>query len=238
MPTIFSRIIAGELPGTFVWKDDRAVAFLSINPMMPGHALVVPRAEVDHWIDLDPALAAHLFEVAQQIGKAQDLEWKPRRIGVLIVGEEVPHTHLHVVPINHPNELTFAHADPNPDPASRRRRGCPHARPPTGARPFRGQRLGEPYCSSTAREAAVDSQQRDRVAVVRPGTDPTGVACDDHHHVDHEEDRGGHPSDRERGEQRGEQGNQRDPPRVREELVLLHTPGFDRHHCDDLAPAG
>ena len=118
MPTIFSRIIAGELPGTFVWKDDQAVAFLSINPMMPGHTLVVPRAEVDHWIDLDPRLAAHLFHVAQQIGKAQDLEWKPRRVGVLIVGEEVPHTHLHVVPINSPNELTFAHADPNPEPAA------------------------------------------------------------------------------------------------------------------------
>jgi histidine triad (HIT) family protein len=115
VPSIFSRIIAGELPGTFVWKDARAVAFLSIAPMMPGHTLVVPRDEVDHWIDLDPALASHLFAVAQQIGLAQDLEWKPRRIGLLIVGEEVPHTHLHVVPINHPEELTFAHADPSPD---------------------------------------------------------------------------------------------------------------------------
>jgi histidine triad (HIT) family protein len=115
VPSIFSRIIAGKLPGTFVWKDARAVAFLSIAPMMPGHTLVVPRDEVDHWIDLDPALASHLFAVAQQIGLAQDLEWKPRRIGLLIVGEEVPHTHLHVVPINHPEELTFAHADPSPD---------------------------------------------------------------------------------------------------------------------------
>jgi len=114
MPSIFTRIIDGELPGRFVWKDDRAVAFLSIAPMMPGHTLVVPRKEVDHWIDLDPALAAHLFQVAQHIGKAQQLEWNPRRVGVLIVGEEVPHTHLHVVPINEPNELTFAHVDPSP----------------------------------------------------------------------------------------------------------------------------
>src|SRR6516225_1191691 len=118
MPSIFTRIIDGELPGRFVWKDDRAVAFLSIAPMMPGHTLVVPRKEVDHWIDLDPALAAHLFQVSQHIGKAQQLEWNPRRVGVLIVGEEVPHTHLHVVPINEPNELTFAHADPNPEPAA------------------------------------------------------------------------------------------------------------------------
>jgi histidine triad (HIT) family protein len=112
VPSIFSRIIAGEIPGTFVWRDDRAVAFMSIAPMMPGHALVVPREEVDHWIDLEPALAAHLFEVAQQIGRAQDREWKPRRIGMLIVGEEVPHTHLHVVPINSPDELSFAGAHP------------------------------------------------------------------------------------------------------------------------------
>ena len=118
MPSIFSRIIAGELPGRFVWKDDRAVAFLSIAPMMPGHTLVVPRAEVDHWIDLDPTVAAHLFTVAQQIGRAQQLEWKPGRIGLMIVGEEVPHAHLHVVPINSPNELSFAHVDAAPDPAS------------------------------------------------------------------------------------------------------------------------
>jgi histidine triad (HIT) family protein len=112
VPSIFSRIIAGEIPGTFVWRDDRAVAFMSIAPMMPGHTLVVPRKEVDHWIDLQPELAAHLFAVAQQIGRAQDLEWKPRRIGMLIVGEEVPHTHLHVVPINAPDELSFARAHP------------------------------------------------------------------------------------------------------------------------------
>ena len=112
MPSIFSRIIAGEIPGTFVWRDDRAVAFMSIAPMMPGHTLVVPREEVDHWIDLEPELAAHLFEVAQQIGRAQDLEWRPRRVGMLIVGEEVPHTHLHVVPINSPDELSFAGAQP------------------------------------------------------------------------------------------------------------------------------
>lgn len=115
MPTIFTRIIDGELPGRFVWKDDRAVAFLSIAPMMPGHALVVPREEVDHWIDLDPELAGHLFRVAQQIGRAQQAEWNPRRIGMLIVGEEVPHAHLHVVPINDPGQLSFAHVDGSPD---------------------------------------------------------------------------------------------------------------------------
>jgi histidine triad (HIT) family protein len=116
MPTIFSRIISGEFPGRFVWRDDRVVAFLSIEPMRPGHVLVVPREEVDHWIDLDPDLAAHLFQVAQQIGRAQRLEWNPLRVGALIVGEEVPHVHIHVVPINSVNELSFAGVDRSPAP--------------------------------------------------------------------------------------------------------------------------
>jgi histidine triad (HIT) family protein len=114
MPSIFSRIINGELPGRFVWRDDRVVAFLSIEPMRPGHVLVVPRDEIDHWIDLEPELAAHVFVVAQQIGRAQQQEWNPRRIGVMIVGDEVPHVHLHVVPINTASELSFATIDRSP----------------------------------------------------------------------------------------------------------------------------
>jgi histidine triad (HIT) family protein len=118
MPSIFTRIIDGEIPGRFVWRDDQVVAFLSIEPMRPGHVLVVPRAEVDHWIDLEPDLAAHLFTVAQQIGRAQRAEWNPRRVGVLIVGDEVPHVHIHVVPINSPGELSFANVDRSPDAAA------------------------------------------------------------------------------------------------------------------------
>ena len=114
MPSIFSRIIDGELPGRFVWRDDRVVAFLSIEPMRPGHVLVVPRDEIDHWIDLEPELASHVFVVAQQIGRAQQLEWNPRRVGVMIVGDEVPHVHLHVVPINAASELSFATIDRSP----------------------------------------------------------------------------------------------------------------------------
>ncbi len=111
MPTIFTKIIDGEIPGTFVWRDDRCVAFLSIAPMRPGHTLVVPRDEVDHWIDLEPDLARHLFTVAQTIGRAQDRAFSPRRVGVMIVGDEVPHVHLHVVPIDAANQLSFANAD-------------------------------------------------------------------------------------------------------------------------------
>jgi histidine triad (HIT) family protein len=114
MPSVFTRIIDGELPGTFVWRDPDCVAFLSINPMHAGHTLVVPREEVDHWIDLDPTVAGHLFQVAQLIGRAQQRALSPRRIGVIIAGDEVPHTHLHVVPFDSVKELSFAHADPDP----------------------------------------------------------------------------------------------------------------------------
>ncbi|MET0276489.1 MAG: HIT family protein [Acidimicrobiia bacterium] len=114
MPSIFTRIIDGEIPGVFVWRDEICVAFLSINPMHPGHTLVVPRAEIDHWIDLDPAVNAHLFEVAQTIGRAQHAALGARRIGVLVAGDEVPHVHIHVVPFDSVSELSFANADPDP----------------------------------------------------------------------------------------------------------------------------
>jgi histidine triad (HIT) family protein len=112
MATIFTRIIDGELPGTFVWRDDVCVAFLSIAPLRPGHTLVVPRAEVDHWIDLPAETNAHLIGVAHEIGAAQMDAFSPARIGLIIAGLEVPHTHLHVVPIDAERDLSFANADP------------------------------------------------------------------------------------------------------------------------------
>ena len=117
MATIFTRIIAGELPARFVWKDDLCVVFLSNRPLRPGHSLVVPRAEIDHWLDLDVALLAHLAETAQAVGKAQMAGFTPARIGMMLAGLEVPHTHIHVVPIRGVNDLDFGKQDPNPDPA-------------------------------------------------------------------------------------------------------------------------
>ncbi len=117
MPTVFSRIIGAELPAQFVWKDERSVAFLSNRPLRPGHALVVPREEIDHWLDLDPDLLAHLATVAQTIGKAQMAAFKPARIGMMLVGLEVPHVHFHVVPIRGVHDMDFGNQDPNPDPA-------------------------------------------------------------------------------------------------------------------------
>jgi histidine triad (HIT) family protein len=117
LATIFSRIIEGEVPARFVWKDDECVAFLSNRPLRPGHVLVVPRLEVDHWLDLDPKLLSHLTETAQAIGKAQMAGFKPQRIGLMLAGLEVPHCHFHVVPIRGLHDLDFANQDLNPDPA-------------------------------------------------------------------------------------------------------------------------
>lgn len=118
MPSVFTRIINGELPGRFVWSDEVCVAFLSINPLQPGHTLVVPRTEVDHWIDLDAATAEHVLRVAKVIGEAQQQVFEPGRIGLMIAGFEVPHTHVHVVPIRGVHDLDFANAASDPDPGS------------------------------------------------------------------------------------------------------------------------
>jgi histidine triad (HIT) family protein len=117
MPTVFTRIIEGELPGRFVWRDDRVVAFIPIALLAPGHTLVVPIDPVAHWIDLEPELNAHVWMVAQTIAKALDEEYRPTRVGVLIVGDEVPHAHVHLVPFTKLSQLSFGSQDTNPDPA-------------------------------------------------------------------------------------------------------------------------
>ena len=117
MATLFTKIINGEIPGRFVWRDERCAAFLTVNPLKPGHTLVVPLHETDHWIDLDPGLAAHLFGVAQTIGKAIQNGFRPIKVGLTIAGLEVRHCHIHLVPIHELSDLNFANQDPNPNPA-------------------------------------------------------------------------------------------------------------------------
>ncbi|MPZ73163.1 MAG: HIT domain-containing protein [Nitriliruptorales bacterium] len=117
MPTVFTKIIDGELPGRFVWRDDRCAAFLSIAPLRPGHVLVVPRDEVEHWIDVEADLWGHLMSVSQTIGTALQRAYNPDKVGLMLAGLEVPHVHIHVVPINGVHDLDFANADTDPDPA-------------------------------------------------------------------------------------------------------------------------
>jgi len=117
MTTVFSRIIAGEIPGTFVHRDDRCVVFMSINPLARGHALVVPIDEIDHWIDAPSDLVAHLFDLTHRIGRAQKQAFDCERVGVIIAGYEVPHAHIHVIPTDNMGQLSFANAAASVDPA-------------------------------------------------------------------------------------------------------------------------
>lgn len=118
MPSVFTRIIDGELPGRFVHRDDLCVAFLTIAPLTTGHVLVVPVDEVDHWVDLDSELAAHLMTVAQRIGRALRVSYGRARVGLVIAGLEVPHTHLHVFGFDELAQMDFTRANPNPAPGT------------------------------------------------------------------------------------------------------------------------
>ena len=114
MASIFTKIINGDIPSRMVWEDEECVAFLDVRPLAPGHVLVVPRQETDQWTDLGPAQAAHLTEVAHAIGRAQMVAFSPARIGLLIAGFEVPHAHMHVVPINNMSNLCLLYTSPSP----------------------------------------------------------------------------------------------------------------------------
>lgn len=117
MASVFTMIINGDLPGRFVWKDGQAVAFLTINPVTPGHVLVVPRKEVDHWEQMDTASFLHLSDVAQKIGRAVKVAFDAPRMGLLIAGLEVPHVHLHVFPAHSLESFDLTNAQADPDPA-------------------------------------------------------------------------------------------------------------------------
>jgi diadenosine tetraphosphate (Ap4A) HIT family hydrolase len=118
MTTIFSRIINGELPGRFVYSDDEMVAFLTIAPVTQGHTLVVPRAEIDQWQDLEPEVFNRIIGVSQLIGKAVRKAFDAPRAGLLIAGLEVPHLHIHVFPAYSLSDFNIGGADPNPSPES------------------------------------------------------------------------------------------------------------------------
>jgi len=110
MTTIFTRIIEGQIPGTFVYRDSLCVAFLSINPLAAGHVLVVPIQEVDHWIDMSTELSAHMFAVSHRISRAISKAFPCTRVGLIIAGYEINHCHIHLIPTNTMSELNFANA--------------------------------------------------------------------------------------------------------------------------------
>ena len=110
MASVFTMIINGDLPGTFIWQDDRCVVFMSINPIERGHALVVPKDEIDQWIDVPSDLREHLVEVAHKVAKAQKRAFDCTRVGMVIAGFEVPHTHIHLIPANTMSDMDFSRA--------------------------------------------------------------------------------------------------------------------------------
>ncbi len=117
MSTLFTKIINGEIPGRFIWKDDDCASFLTIGPLTDGHALVVPRLEVDKWTDAAPELVTKLMALAQTIGQAQVAAFGAPRAGLTIAGFEVEHLHVHVFPAYGMENFDFGTVDNNPDPA-------------------------------------------------------------------------------------------------------------------------
>lgn len=114
MASIFSRILKRELPGHFVWRDDRCFAIMTIQPIRDGHLIVIPNQEIDHWDDVPAELAAHLMTVSQKIAKGIKEVIPCRRVGVSVIGLEVPHTHIHLIPIDNMGDMNFGHAHPVP----------------------------------------------------------------------------------------------------------------------------
>ncbi len=108
MASIFSKIIAGEIPSFKLAEDDRFYAFLDVFPLVEGHTLVVPKLEVDNIFDLEPELYKSLFEFSQTIAKAIQLAIPCRKVGLSVVGLEVPHAHIHLIPINQVSDMNFS----------------------------------------------------------------------------------------------------------------------------------
>ena len=116
MASVFTKIINREIPGRFVYEDDDVVAFLTIEPMTQGHTLVVPRAEIDNWQDVDASVFANVMAVAQRIGKAQSKAFDVERTGLIIAGLEVPHCHVHVIPMWSEADLHLSNSARSVDP--------------------------------------------------------------------------------------------------------------------------
>ncbi len=107
MATLFTKIINGEIPGYKIAEDDRFYAFLDINPLAAGHTLVIPKQEVDYIFDLSPELLGDLMKFAQRVAAAIEKSVSCKRVGVAVLGLEVPHAHIHLVPLNSESDINF-----------------------------------------------------------------------------------------------------------------------------------
>ncbi|MDY6981942.1 MAG: HIT family protein [Pseudomonadota bacterium] len=107
MASIFTKILAGELPGHFVWKDATCFAIMTIQPIRAGHLIVMPNEEINHWDDMPETTAAHVMLVAQKLAKGMKAVIPCKRIGVTVIGLEVPHAHVHLIPIDNLMDIDF-----------------------------------------------------------------------------------------------------------------------------------
>lgn len=110
--TIFSKIIAGEIPSYKIAENEKFFAFLDIFPLREGHVLVVPKTEVDNLFDLPQEYLQEMLVFAQPIAKAIEKSFRCNRCGISVIGLEVPHAHMHLIPINSSNDLNFTQAKP------------------------------------------------------------------------------------------------------------------------------
>lgn len=117
MNTVFEMIFNQEIPGKFIWADDRCVAIATIEPVAPGHTLVIPREPIPNWTDLPPQLLDHTMRVAQIIGLAARKAFDVPKVGLVVAGFEVPHTHVHLIPAHSEAECSLANAKPAPEAA-------------------------------------------------------------------------------------------------------------------------
>ena len=112
MPTIFSKIINGEIPCHKIWENEKCLAFLDVRPINPGHTLVIPKKEIDYLFDADDSVLSELMVFAKKVAKAIEQEVPCQKIGVMVAGLEVAHAHIHLIPINSVGDLNFARAKP------------------------------------------------------------------------------------------------------------------------------
>jgi diadenosine tetraphosphate (Ap4A) HIT family hydrolase len=112
MASVFTQIINGDLPGHFIWRDEKVVAIMTISPIKPGHCLVIPVEEINHWDEVPEDLSAHLMHVAQRVAKGLKTVYNPKRVGVMVAGLEVPHTHIHLIPVEELSDFDFSKQRP------------------------------------------------------------------------------------------------------------------------------
>ncbi len=110
MPTLFTKIVAGEIPAHKILEDDKYLAFLDLRPVNPGHTLVIPKQEVDYIFDIEDELLKGLVVFAKKIAKAIGKAFPCKKVGIMVAGIEVPHAHVHLIPINSVGDLSFSRA--------------------------------------------------------------------------------------------------------------------------------